>query len=300
MEGHSMHLEQAKNRNALIWSTILTGIYFVIELGVGLYLNSVSVTSDAMHTFSAVGGTIIALVAAHFALETATPQKTFGLYRAEILGALANGLFLLLMALVILWMGIMRLQDPMDLPSGPMLWVAGGGLVTEIISMYLLYGGQKGNLNIRGAFWHVMQTFIGSLLIILSALVIRFTGFMQIDPIVGILFGLVLIWVSMGLIRQSANIVLETVPKHLNLSKVKKELEKLPNVRNAHHIHAWKLDSGKNVFSAHVLVKDMNKAQQTITQGDTLLKDQYKLYFTTIQAEEKMCTEEPTELDFLV
>ena len=156
----------AENARALKISGWLTGIYFFIELGIGLWTGSVAVTSDAFHTFSAVGGVLIALVAGYYAVRPATQQATFGLIRAEIVGALFNGLFLLIMALFILWMGFQRLQNPIDVPTGPMLLAAVGGLITEVISLKLLYGKQKGNLNMQGAFWHVMQTFVGSLLII--------------------------------------------------------------------------------------------------------------------------------------
>lgn len=107
-------------------------------------------------------------------------RRTFGYVRAEILGALFNGLFLVAMALLVLWMGAMRLMEPIELATTPMLFAAAGGIATELVALWLLYERQKGNLNMRGAYWHILQTFVGSFLIIISALVIRFTGFMAI------------------------------------------------------------------------------------------------------------------------
>lgn len=195
-KGHSGHVPPSTDRRALVVSGWLTGSYFVVELVIGLWTGSVAVTSDAFHTFSAVGGVLIALVAMRLAERKSTPARTFGYTRAEILGALFNGLFLVLMALFVFGMGAMRLMDPIELPTTPMLWAAAGGIATELVALRLLYQRQKGNLNMRGAFWHVMQTFVGSFLIIISALVIRFTGFLAIDPLLGMAFGVVLLWAS--------------------------------------------------------------------------------------------------------
>lgn len=180
------------DRKALILSGLLTGVYFVVELGVGLWSGSIAVISDAFHTFSAVGGVLIALVAQRLSERPASAEHTFGWSRSEIIGALFNGVFLVVMAAYVLWMGAMRLMEPIELPTGVMLYAAFGGILLELIAFWLLYERQKGNLNMKGAYWHIIQTFVGSLIIIVSALVIRFTGFLAIDPVLGMAFGLVL------------------------------------------------------------------------------------------------------------
>src|SRR3546814_19778558 len=134
----------------------------------------------------------------------------------EILGALFNGLFLLGMALVVFWMGAMRLMEPIQLPPTPMLVAAGGGIVTELIALWLLYERQKGNLHMRGAYWHIIQTFVGSFLIIISALVLRFTGLLANDSLLGLAFGGVLRWASWGIIKESLHILLHGTPEDLN------------------------------------------------------------------------------------
>src|SRR5919108_6153743 len=145
--GHIMPAATEKNVRALKITAFLTGIYFVIELGIGIYTRSIAVLSDSFHTFSAVGGVLLALAAGRIAMRPANPSKTFGYKRAEVIGALLNGIFLLAMAGVVLYMGYMRLQMPMELPPAPMLVAAIGGLVTEFISIKLLYTGQKSDLN---------------------------------------------------------------------------------------------------------------------------------------------------------
>lgn len=288
--GHHMPSLNEENARALKITSWLTGVYFVIELGLGIYSGSVAVTSDAFHTFSAVGGILLALVAGRIAMRPSDKYKTFGSLRAEIVGALLNGFFLLIMAIFVLYMGYMRLKNPIELPIAPMLVAAFGGLITEIISIKLLFSGQKDNLNIKGAFWHVMQTFVGSVIIIIAAVVIKFTGFLAIDPILGILFGLVLFYASWGIIRDSFNILLESVPKDVDVDKIRESLESIEGVRNVHHIHAWTLTSGKNIFSAHILIDDVSHFERILKEAHRILKEDYKFYFSTVQLE-KECTD---------
>ncbi len=301
---HAGHMPMApgdKNARALRIAGWLTGIYFFVELGIGIWTGSVAVLSDAFHTFSAVGGVLVAIVAGRFATRPATRFQTFGLIRAEIVGALINGFFLIGMAVLILGMGAMRVANPKELDTIPMLAAAGGGIVTEAISLSLLFTAQKTNLNIRGAYWHIVQTFVGSLIIIVSALVIMFSDFLEIDPILGMAFGLVLLWASWAIIRQSLSILLDNVPKDLDLNEVRTALEATPGVVNVHHLHAWGLTEGKNIVSTHVLVEphgDMEKIQQELQR---LLKTRFGVFFSTIQTETEICEEEEEAMaiDFL-
>ena len=285
-KGHSGHVPPSTDRRALVVSGWLTGSYFVVELVIGLWTGSVAVTSDAFHTFSAVGGVLIALVAMRLAERKSTPARTFGYTRAEILGALFNGLFLVLMALFVFGMGAMRLMDPIELPTTPMLWAAAGGIATELVALRLLYQRQKGNLNMRGAFWHVMQTFVGSFLIIISALVIRFTGFLAIDPLLGMAFGVVLLWASWGILKESLHILLQGTQEDVDLDAAISAIGGLDGVIDVHHVHAWSLTSGLNIFSSHVRVQDASTGQHILTEVSNLLRDRFNIYFSTIQIEE--------------
>ncbi len=263
----------------------LTGVYFVIELILGFYSQSVSVISDAFHTFSAVGGILIAFIASKIARKSATKQATFGYKRAEILGALLNGIFLLFMAFYVLYMGYQRLGQNFELPTGIMLIAAFGGLITEVISFKLIYNKQKGNLNMQGAFWHIMQTFVGSILIIISAIVIYFTGWTKIDPILGMLFGLVLLWASYKIIKDVLDILMQTTPKNIDIDDIKKTILNIEGVKSMAHPHAWVLTSEKNIFSAHIQVSDFSKAEEILKQASQLLKEKYQFYFSTLQIE---------------
>ncbi len=293
MSDHAAHLPERTeaNERALKISGWLTGVYFLVELGIGLYTGSVAVTSDAFHTFSAVGGVVLAFVAARIARRPADLNRTFGSFRAEIVGALLNGVFLAGMAVLVLVMGAMRLRSPIDLPTTPLLVAAGGGLLTEMISIWLLYSGQKGDLNLRGAFWHVMQTFIGSILIIVTAAVIYFTGFLAIDPILGMTFGLVLLAASWGIIRDALSVLMEGAPKSIDLNEVAAALSELPHARDIHHMHAWSLTSGKNIFSAHIGTDKPENAVTLLQQAHRLLRERFGFYFSTLQVE-TVCLDE--------
>ena len=280
--GHLPH-----SGSALSISGWLTGIYFLIELGIGLYTNSIAVLSDAFHTFSAVGGVLLATFASRISQRPADPMKTFGWYRAEVIGALVNGAFLLIMAIVVIVMGAIRLNSPIDIPTGPMLIAAAGGLVTEFISLFLLYRQQQHDLNVRGAYWHVLQTFVGSFLIIIAALVIQFTGFLEIDPILGILFGFVLLWASWGIMHDAINILMEGTPKNIDLEKILENLSNIDGVSDVHHIHAWTLTSNRHVFSAHIRLAPQykNRFETIQKQAHELLTNSFDIYLSTVQIE---------------
>ncbi len=294
---HAQHLAP-QSRRALRVSAALTGVYFGVELVAGLVIGSVAVLSDAFHMASAVGGVLIAMGAAYLAGRPVSPTRTFGLMRAEIFGAFLNGLFLLGMAVLVLTMGALRLSDPKDLATLPMLLIAAGGLLTEVISLALLLQGDRSDLNLQGAIWHVVQTFVGSLIIIVAAIVIETTGFLEIDPILGMAFGIVLLWASFGIIRQSVDILLEAAPRDFDLVRLKQDVEALPGALDMHHIHAVTLTSGRTVVSAHVLVDGSSEAN-LLERITVLLRTDYGAYFSTIQLERTYVGEEPREIDFL-
>jgi len=276
----------------------LTGIYFIVEFGIGLYTGSISVLSDAFHTFSAVGGILLALVAARIARRSATPQRSFGFGRAEIIGALLNGVFLFLMAVVVLWMGYMRLRQPIELSTMPMLAAAFGGLVIEFISLRALYASQKDDLNVRGAYWHVLQTFVGSLIIIIAVVVIELTGFLAIDPILGMVFGVVLLFASWALVREALVVLLEATPADIDLNEVGRSLMEIDGVTDIHHIHAWTITSGKNVFSTHIRLEHGASDDTVLAEAHRRLADKFGFYFSTVQLESH-CTDldEVQEID---
>jgi len=293
-QGHAGHMP-SRGRGMAI-SAWLTGIYFFIEMTIGLWTGSIAVISDAFHTFSAVGGVLVAILAARLARRPADEDRSFGWYRAEIIGALVNGGFLLGMAVVVIVMAAMRLNSPIDLPTGPMLLAAAGGLLTELISLGLIWKQSQSDLNVKGALWHIIQTFVGSLLIIVTALVIKFTGFLLIDPILGMAFGFVLVWASWGILRDSMHLLMEGTPENVSLGDVMQALEALRGVANAHHVHAWALTSGKYVFSAHLRIRGDDDPQEVLKEAHQMLRERFGFFFVTLQVEDRCLDESGAEM----
>jgi cobalt-zinc-cadmium efflux system protein len=287
--GHAGHMPSSGRGMAI--SAWLTGIYFVIEMGIGLWTGSIAVISDAFHTFSAVGGVLVAIVAAKLARRPADEDRSFGWYRAEIIGALVNGGFLLGMAVVVIVMGAMRLANPIDLPTTPMLLAAAGGLITEFISLGLIWKQSKTDLNVKGALWHIIQTFVGSLIIIVTAVVIHFTGFLLIDPLLGMAFGFVLLWASWGILRDAGHLLLEGTPRDVSLREVVSTLGQLEGVANVHHVHAWALTSGRYVFSGHLRVAEGADPQTILKAAHREVKQKHGFFFVTLQVED-ICLDE--------
>lgn len=284
----SEHMHHAPKGRGLKLAAWVTGAYFFFEMAVGLYTGSVMVIVDAAHTFSAVGGVVLALVARRIAQRKATPEQTFGGQRAEIIGALLNGMALLVMAAVAIAMGAMRLGAPIDLPTAPMFVVAAVGILTEVWLIALMFRDQKHDVNTRGAYWHVVQTFLGSLGIIVAALVIHFTGFLLIDPILGIAFGLMVLVAGWSVLRDSTSILMQNTPQGIDMNEICRQLRAIDGVRGVHHPHAWTLTSGRHVFSAHLRVDDdiTPDAQMCLLErAEELLTDEFGIYFSTLQLE---------------
>lgn len=291
--GHAGHMISSGSRMAV--SAWLTGIYFIIEMGIGLWTGSIAVISDAFHTFSAVGGILVAIAAARLARRPADEDRSFGWYRAEVIGALVNGGFLLAMALMVIVMGSMRLNNPIHLPTLPLLAAAVGGLITEFISLGLIWKQSRSDINVKGALWHIIQTFIGSLIIIVTALVIRFTGFLLIDPILGMGFGFILLWASWGILRDAAHLLMEGTPAEVSLGDVTRALEQLAGVADVHHVHAWALTSGRYVFSGHLRVTGGTDPQTLLESAHSMLKENFGFFFVTLQVESACLDESGAE-----
>jgi len=167
-----------------------------------------------------------------------------------------------------------------------MLLAAAGGLVTEFVALYLLYRQQGQDLNVRGACWHIIQTFVGSLIIIVAALTIRYTGFLAIDPLLGIAFGFVLLWASWGILRDSVHLLMEGTPPGVDLAEVAAALGRLDGVRDVHHVHAWALTSGRYVFSAHLRTDATTAADDDLLgRAHDLLRERFGFFFVTLQIE---------------
>lgn len=296
MNGH--HGVSTNTKNLKI-SAILILIYFVFEIAVAFATGSLSLLADAGHELSTFLAISVSLLAMQLASRKPSPQKTFGLLRIEILAALFNGLLLLAMAGFIIIQGIERLQNPMEVPSLPMFLMAIGGIGLEIASLFIMYKGQKENLNIRGSFWHVMNAFLGSIAVIIAAIFIQFWQIYVADVWAGILFAFILIWAAYGILKDSFFILLDAAPKDIDIQAIDRDLLTIDGVITTHHLHARTLTGHIRTFSGHVVVKDMKQSEKILAKAKQILANKYQFALSTVQIENRKLSEEDTkELEY--
>lgn len=285
------HHGVSTNLKALKISAALTFAFFFVEVIVALLTGSLSLLADAGHELSTVVAISISLIAGRLSLSKPTLKRTFGLLRAETLAALINGLLLLGMALFIIVNGINRLSNPVEMEAVPMLAVALGGIGLDVASLLILYKAKKGNLNMRGSFWHVMNDFLGTLAVIIAALFIQFGQIYSVDTWAGLIFAVILIYAAYGIIKDSFMILVDAAPTDINLAAVEKDLLGINGVIDTHHLHARTLTGHITTFSGHVIVADLKNAEKILTQAKRILNEKYKFALTTVQIENKKLAE---------
>jgi cobalt-zinc-cadmium efflux system protein len=286
------HVEQKK----LIASLSITSIVLVLELIGGYLTNSMALLSDAGHMFTHVFALIIGLAAIIIARKPPCHHRTFGLYRAEVLAAFVNGLFLIVIVGIIVYEAILRLLNPIEILGLEMLLIAFIGLAVNVVSILILRGSHKDNLNIRSVFYHMFADAISSIGIVIAALVIMYTNWTFIDPFVSIgISGIILFW-AWGVLKDSTRILLETAPKGLDVDLISDDLKnKFSEIRTLHNIHLWSITPDMLVFSAHVQIdqsKMQAKQEEVISKINDYLLQKYNIIECTIQ----ICTENGSEV----
>jgi cobalt-zinc-cadmium efflux system protein len=265
----------------------ITAIFLVAEFAGALYTNSLALLADSGHMLTDVAALSLSLAATWFSTRRATPQKTFGFYRVEILAALMNGVFLILIAIYIFYQAWGRLNNPPEIKAGWMLVVALIGLAANVASAYVLFGNRKESLNLRGAFFHVLSDAIGSLGAVIASLAILFGGFEVADPIISAIVGVLILFSSWILIRDAVDILLEGTPSHVNIVSLQEQLKKIPGVGSVHDLHVWTLTSGVLAMSCHAVMSaaDFNHSS-VLANVKALAQKEFKIDHTTIQIED--------------
>jgi len=259
------HVHRAVSRRRLIFSMILTGAMMVVELVGGILSGSLALISDAGHMFTHFFALGISYFAIRIASMPVSAEKSFGLYRAEILAALVNGIFLAAVTAVIAHESVLRLFAPVTIAGIEMLAVAALGLAVNLVSAALLWGVGRGDLNVRSAFLHMLGDTLSSVGVVAGAAAIMVTGFVQIDPLLSVLIAAVIgIW-SYRLLVQSVRILMEVTPPGVKLEDLERELRVAdPLVRRVHDLHVWEITSGMLAMTAIVTVApEVTAAQST-------------------------------------
>lgn len=282
----------AGHKGRLIVVLALTTTFMVVEAVAGYLTNSLVLIADAGHMLTDVAGLSIALAAIWFAQRPPNARKTYGYYRAEILGALLNGALLIAVSGYILYEAYQRFQDPPEVASIPLLVVASIGLVVNLIGAGLLMRGASESLNIRGAFLEVVGDLLGSIGAIAAGLIILSTGWKYADPLFAAGVGLFILPRTWHLLKSALDVLFEGTPAHIDLQKVQKEIEDQAGVRSVHDLHVWTVTSGFVALSGHVLVRDDADRDALLVVLRRVLLNQFDIEHVTIQVEsERLSTE---------
>lgn len=271
------------NTRRLVMTLALVTIYMGVEVVGGVVAHSLALIADAGHMLSDAGALGLTLFAMRFARRPATAQRTFGSYRAEILAALVNGATLVAVAIYIFVEAVERFRTPPGVQAPLMLAVACGGLSVNAGGLWLLRGDHSDNLNIRGAWLHVLTDALGSVQAIVAAALIWAYGWNWVDPLASVLIGLLVIYSSWSLIRQSVAVLMETAPGHIDVDDVRLALLELPHVTNVHDLHVWTITSGFVAMSAHVTCPGDHDHYGLLRRARELLVKRFGIRHTTIQ-----------------
>ena len=276
-----------QHRGRFVWALGLTLAYMAAEVVGGIITGSLALLADAAHMLTDAGGLALALLAIRFAERPATPQKTYGYLRAEILSALANAVVLLLLTVYILYEAYRRFVDPPQVIGGPMLAVAAVGLIVNLISMRLLAGGSSESLNVKGAYFEVLADMLGSLGVIVAALIVMITGWRLIDPLMGAGIGLFIVPRTWSLLRQATHILLEGTPPKVDLRLLEERLRRIPGVVGVHDLHVWTITSGLDAMSGHVVVRDKEDGARVLREAREAMAEEFNVDHVTIQIEDE-------------
>jgi cobalt-zinc-cadmium efflux system protein len=273
-------------KGRLVAALALLSVVTVVEVVAGFATRSLALVSDAGHMLTDVGGLGMALAAIHVADRTSPRRdRTFGLYRLEILAALANAVLLFGVATYVLVEAVRRWNNPADVLAGPMLVVAIVGLVANVVAFGLLRDGSKASLNVRGAYLEVMSDLLGSLGVILAAVVLQVTGWEWVDPAVGVAIGLFILPRAWRLGAQAVRILVQAAPVGTDLAAIEAQLQAIDGVVDVHDLHVWTLTSEMDVASVHLMVRDGTDAHGVLDRARVVLRDGHGIGHATLQVE---------------
>jgi cobalt-zinc-cadmium efflux system protein len=283
-------VHSSTQRNMLVVLSITAGIAIAEIIG-GLLANSLALLSDAGHMLTDILALGLSLAAMRFAHKPPTPTKTFGFYRLEILAAFFNGMLLLVISFYIFYEAYQRLMDPREIKGFFMLLVAVIGLLANGVGIAILRSSAHKSLNVRSAFFHLVGDTISSAGVIVGGIVIIYTGWYMVDPIIGILIGGLILKGAYSLVRESIDILLEATPKDINVEELINDLVGIEGVKEVHHLHLWTITSGIYAMSAHVVIDDLliSKSSQILAGIEQLLQGTYSMEHITIQFESESC-----------
>jgi cobalt-zinc-cadmium efflux system protein len=280
------HKRDSKSVRRLRIALVITGVYMFAEAIGGWLANSLALLADAGHMLTDVTALGLTLTAFWISSRPANSRKTYGYHRLEILAAFVNGISLVLISLWIFYEAYQRILNPPDVKGAEMMVVAVGGLIVNLICVALLHADHKHDLNMRGAFLHVLGDLLGSVTAIIASVCILAFNWNGADAVCSILIGIIIIFGSFNLIRESVDVLLEGTPAHVSIRAVEESILQITNVLAVHDLHVWTITSGNHALSCHT-VFDVEKANQAELLKEIRQKIQYEfgILHLTIQME---------------
>jgi len=296
MEPHSHAVHHHHAGGSLKTALTITATFLVAEFIGALYTNSLALLADAGHMLTDVAALSLSLFAIRFASRRATPRMTYGFHRVEILAALVNGVFLVLVALYIFYEAFNRIKTPEVVKADWMLVVAVIGLLANLTSAWVLFGKHHESLNVRGAFFHVLTDALGSLGAILASIAILVSGYTLADPLISVVVAVLILWSSWIVIRDAVDILLEGTPAHINIVSLREQLCGVNGVGSVHDLHVWTLTSGVLAMSCHIVAENESyNRTDLLARVNGVARERFRIDHTTIQIEEGNITQELVE-----
>jgi|RhiMetdeSRZDD1v2_1073273.scaffolds.fasta_scaffold165939_3 cobalt-zinc-cadmium efflux system protein len=264
----------------------VTAVFLVVEVIGGLLANSLALLADAGHMLTDVAALGLSLFVAWFSRQPASPQRTYGYLRWEVLAAFLNGATLLLISSWIVWEAVLRLRAPEPVAGGLMLVVAVAGLVVNVIAARMLHSPGETSLNVRAAYLHVLSDLLGSVGTVAAAVIVRWTGWVSADPIASVIMALLILRGAWRIVRESVDVLLESTPSHLSLGSVRAQLEAIPGVESVHDLHVWTVTSGLVAMSAHAIVRESERHQHVLEHVHDAMR-LFGIQHVTVQLERR-------------
>ncbi|MDR9794300.1 cation diffusion facilitator family transporter [Aeribacillus pallidus] len=284
---HHHDFNRENNKKGLIIALLITVGILLLEFFGGLMTNSLALLSDSGHMLSDASSLALSLIAIWFAAKPASPNKTYGFYRFEILAALFNGVTLFVIAGFIIWEAVQRFYNPPTVARGSMMLIASIGLFANLLSAWVLMrkGDVKHNVNVRSAYLHVIGDALGSVGAIAAGFIMWLFGWYIADPIISILVALLILKGAWGVLKHSIHILMEGTPVTIDQNEVKKALKSIEGVKDVHDLHIWTITSGLDSLSCHILIEDHQDSQKVLQAAIHMIEEKFKILHTTIQIE---------------
>jgi cobalt-zinc-cadmium efflux system protein len=275
----------------LKWSLAVTFAFVGVEVYAGFRSGSLALLSDAGHNFTDALALFLSWFCFYLQTKPADETKTYGYHRAGVLAAFINAVTLVVLSTWILYESVVRLRNPQPVQESVMLFIAALALVMNGGIMLSLRSASKNDINVRSAFVHMLGDALGSVAIMVGALIIRFTGWVQADPILSIVIAGLIVWTAWDIIRESLNILLEGLPRGIDLNHVGASMKDIAGVLGVHDLHIWSLGSSVHALSCHVLIEDVppSTSDSILRRLNHLLADRYRIFHTTVQFEHVSC-----------